>query len=123
MIALLAEAVAVATSLLASIECRVAFDRMMRDGRLARRQERLVTRSFLAQWNDYVRLDLDLAVVESAVQLARSYGLRSADAIHLASAMLFAGNDVRAVRFASWDGRLWEAARAEGFEMVPAERP
>ncbi len=123
MVTLLGEAAVVATSILASVECRVAFNRMMRDGRLAKHEERRANRSFVAHWNDYVRLDLDPALAESAVRLARAYAVRSADAIHLASALRFGGNDTRRVRFASWDGRLWEAARAAGFEMVPTGRP
>jgi predicted nucleic acid-binding protein len=50
--------------------------------------------------------------------LARQHGLRALDALHLATAKLIAEvGDVS--EFATVDGRLAAAARAEGFQVVP----
>ncbi len=71
-------------------------------------------------WEEFVVVDVDQAVAQHAVALAVYHGLRSADAIHLASALAL---PAAPLRFATWDRRLWDAARAVGLRTVPAERP
>jgi hypothetical protein len=43
--------------------------------------------------------------------------------VHLASAFVIAGATPPDTAFACWDGRLWDAASASGFRMVPSLRP
>jgi predicted nucleic acid-binding protein len=50
-----------------------------------------------------------------AADLALEDGLRALDSVHLASA-LTAGSDAT---LATWDERLWAAARRRGFELLP----
>lgn len=73
-----------------------------------------------AAWADFDVIDLDQAIAEHATSLAAHHGLRSADAIHLASALAV---PPAPLRFATWDQRLWDAARAVGLRTVPSERP
>ncbi len=49
--------------------------------------------------------------------LAVQHGLKTLDAIHLASAMMIAADDLT---FATWDRRLHAAAQAEGLTTLPA---
>jgi len=51
------------------------------------------------------------------------HALRALDAIHLASALLFAAGRPANVTFARWNLRLWRAAHDEGVVMLPATEP
>lgn len=70
-------------------------------------------------WPEHQVVELTPDVAEHAASLAAYHGLRSLDAIHLASALTLKS----AMRFATWDARLWDAAAAVGLRRVPAERP
>lgn len=61
-------------------------------------------------------LGIDRALVVRAGALLWQHGLRSADAIHLATAVQWAADDLI---FATFDQRLAEAARAEGLAVWP----
>ena len=76
-----------------------------------------------ADWQDMVRLPLTGAIVDHAVDLARQYRLRGADALHLATALdlqttLAPIND--AVVFVASDDELLRGAQAAG---LPVENP
>lgn len=64
---------------------------------------------------DFIEVDEDLA--EQAAKLAVEHRLRTLDALHLAAALTLADDNPV---FATWDRRLHQAARAEGFEAIPA---
>ena len=53
-----------------------------------------------------------------AGQLARTYALRGADAVHLASALAIGDPDLI---LAAWDRRLHAGAQAAGLNTAPAE--
>ncbi len=72
--------------------------------------------------DDLVTIDVDAGVLDTAEQLVYRHTLRAIDAVHLASAMTWRGEDRESVAFACWDARLWDAARAEGFPMLPTAR-
>ncbi len=76
--------------------------------------------TWATDWRSHRVVDLDQGVAEHALALAAHHGLRSADAIHLASALAL---PAAPLRFATWDQRLWEAARAVGLRVVPARAP
>ncbi len=57
-------------------------------------------------------------VSDAAAELVTKRPLRAADAIHLASALLFK-DDTTDLLFAAWDKRLASAARAEGLTVLP----
>lgn len=73
-----------------------------------------------ADWRGHHVVDVSQPIVEHAASLAAYHGLRSLDAIHLASALALPSAPLR---FATWDRRLWDGARAVGLRVVPAERP
>ena len=69
-----------------------------------------------AEWPAFGVVEIDQPLVERAAVLALDRGLRSLDALHLAAALLLAGDDLA---FATWDRRLRDAARAEGLDLLP----
>jgi len=71
-----------------------------------------------SEWDLLNVVEVDRSLTELAAGLAVSRGLRSLDALHLASALSVPADDLV---FATWDARLHRAARAEGLETLPAE--
>ncbi len=55
-----------------------------------------------------------------AERLLFAHDLKTADAMQLAAALLWCGDDPRAAEFVSQDKRLRIAARQEGFTVLPA---
>lgn len=111
-----------ATSRLAFPECQAGIARAVREGRVPVRAGQQLTRAFDRRWDEILVLELDVDLMKAAGSLSWRHPLRGGDAIHLASAITFraGGHDLA---FACWDRRLWEAAAAEGFVMIPAEAP
>lgn len=72
-----------------------------------------------ARWAGHQVIEVDDDIARHALSLALYHRLRSSDAIHLASALTLRVP----LRFATWDARLWDAARAVGLRVVPATRP
>jgi predicted nucleic acid-binding protein len=77
---------------------------------------RAAARGFEREWPAFGVIALDQSLVEHASQLAVERGLRSLDAVHLASALLLPRDDVVV---ATWDRRLHAAGLAEGVELLP----
>lgn len=79
-------------------------------------------RAAVADWGSYwaaVRpVDLSAAVEQHAGELAVSYGLRGADAVHLASALAIGDPDLVV---AVWDLRLHAAATSAGLRVAPTQ--
>lgn len=80
----------------------------------------LVRGRFERDWESISVVEVQEPIALRAALLATSLGLRSLDAIHLASAESVQGNDLR---LASWDRRLWRAARFNGIEVLPETQP
>jgi predicted nucleic acid-binding protein len=86
----------------------------------ARTAGRTALAEFRAEWPSFDVIELDQALAEAAVELAKASELRSLDAIHLASALLLPREDLV---FATWDRRQWKAAAAERLSVVPEQLP
>jgi uncharacterized protein len=71
-------------------------------------------------WTAVRPVELTAAVQHQAGQLARTHALRSADAVHLASALAIADPDLV---MAAWDRRLHAGAATAGLLVAPAELP
>lgn len=113
---MVASAYAVATCRIALPEFYSALTRRFNNREISLEDYQLVSTSFDADWNRLYSLDFDEV---KAGQLVCRHGLRGADAIHLASALLLmnTGNEVELV-FASADNKLNEAAAKEGFKVI-----
>jgi predicted nucleic acid-binding protein len=68
-------------------------------------------------WGATRKVELTPDVEQSAGRLARSHALRGADAVHLASALAIADDDLVV---AVWDRRLHGGVRASGIRVAPA---
>ncbi len=68
-------------------------------------------------WESVNVVELSPVVCERAVTVAKVRSLKTLDAIHLASALVIATDDLT---FATFDRRLHAAAHAEGLTTLPA---
>lgn len=108
---------ALATSAVADTEIRAVIATAQRIGRI----DAAPAGKALARWEElrggmyYVGLSPE--VRETAGALVGKWPLRAADALHLASALLF--KDAPALLVAAWDRRLANAARGEGLHVLP----
>ena len=105
------------------VECQSAFSRLRRQGDLGAsdvdRASRLLGR--LAEgWSEVMP---GQEVRDQAMWLLGLHPLRAADALQLASALVWADRRPFGRHFTCLDSRLREAARREGFTVLPQERP
>ena len=114
-----ARADVVATSLISRAEVAAALAKAVRAKLLDETGARAAQRAFTAQWNDIARIPVTEALVARADTLAWEHGLRGYDAVQLASAVLLQESLGTAVRLATFDRQLWDAARRAGFEPWP----
>jgi len=107
------------TASLTYAEGHAAFSRRTREGRLTRQTARRLALRFDKDWETYDVVILGEDVLRLARQMLYRHPLRSADAIHLASALLLARTSPTARwSFVCADGRLCDAAKAEGFQPI-----
>ena len=101
------------------IECRSALERRRREERLpAGDLKRAVDRlAWFIQDLDFVAPSLKLR--ERADQLLTAHPLRAGDALQLAAALVWSDDAPRGQSFVCLDDQLSEAARREGFAVVP----
>ena len=118
-----ARADVVATSLISRAEVAAALAKAVRAKILENDEAREAQRAFAAQWPDIARVPLTEALVSRAQSLAWEYGLRGYDAVQLASAVMLQESVGTAVRLATFDQQLWDAARQAGLEPWPDKAP
>ena len=115
------DAVEVASSLIALAEQRATLGRLLREGRVSRQQLPIVEAQSASHIEVMTFISPDEQLVRDAGELAFRYGLKTLDAIHLASAVV-----LRLVEpdhewvFLTFDLRLARAASAEGFRVWPS---
>jgi predicted nucleic acid-binding protein len=103
---------------LTEVEIAAALSRREREGmdphdeRAARTQFRLL----LGRWVEVASLE---SVRTRALRLLGTHGLRAADALQLAAALVFCDERTESLPFVCLDDRLSEAARKERFPVLP----
>lgn len=115
-----------AVSELARVEIASALWRKQREGLLAPGVVRTLIDGFEAdldavpggRWH-FAALPVTRAVLTAAARLIAVHGLRSLDAVQLASALRARAADPGVDTFACFDARLRQAAAAEGFSLRP----
>jgi uncharacterized protein len=110
--AIVKNARATATSMIAYAEARAAFARRFREGSLTRRAYKTLLVSFEKDWINYVQVKVSHDLVRLAGDLAEKHGLRGLDAIHLSSAISLLKSKVRVV-FMCHDDKLQKASLRE----------
>ena len=102
-----------------AVEVASGLARRRRDGTTpveAHEQARARARALAREWS-FVRPSA--VVRDLAMRLLRVHALRAGDALQLAAALIWAENNPAGSEFVSLDERLREAARLEGFEVLP----
>lgn len=113
--AAVADATTVATSLLAYPEACAVFERRRRDRSVRPAALKAAREAFEADWSSWIAVGIDTDLIRHSARLAEKYGLRAADAVHLASfERILAIAEDDGLRFLCADDRLSKAARSLG---------
>jgi predicted nucleic acid-binding protein len=102
-----------------TVEARSAFARLVREGELTLGQ-RVTAIRLLHQLRDFWDEILPSQIVRSTAEgLPDEYGVRAADALQLAAALVWCRERPRRRPFVCFDERLAKAASALGFSVRP----
>ncbi len=105
------------------LECASAFARARREGRLGPSEESRLRKRVdvvVATWTEVLP---SVELRELAGTLLLRHPLRAADSLQLAAALIWVDHRPSGQEFVCLDDRLREAARGEGFRVVPAFGP
>lgn len=103
------------------VECYSAFARLRRDGALKFEEEDQL-RGILASLSDtWTEIEPSEDIRDVTGRLLLNHPLRAADSLQLAAAIVWADKKPRGHYFVCLDFRLREAARKEGFSVLPAK--
>jgi len=103
------------------VECVSALRRRRRRGQLDAPGELAATERLSALAEGWLEIQPSAPVRIAAEQLLRNYVLSAGDALQLAAALDWAGERRAGVELVTFDGQLAQAARFEGFTVLPAE--
>ncbi len=101
------------------VECHSAFARIRREGVFTRQDEdeaRAVLEGLRASWVELVPSE---RIRDGASRSVLLHPLRAADSLQLAASIFGSGNQPRGLDFVCLDSRLLQAARNEGFTILP----
>ena len=103
------------------VECYSAFARLHREGVLNSHSEEDVRRLLTLLSESWTEIEPGMDIRDIAGRLLLMHPLRAADSLQLAAALLWANKSPRGHHFVCLDGRLREAARKEGFKLLPTD--
>jgi len=110
-----ADADAVCSSVLAYPEACAAFEQRRRAKSVSAQSAKAAKLAFDADWSSWAAVGVDDQLIRQSARLAEQFGLRGADAVHLASfERLLANAPDEDVRFICADERLSKAAGSLG---------
>ena len=118
----MADAAAVATSLVTRTEVAAALAKAVREDRVDEDEAQRAHRKFLREWPDFGRVPVTDALVERADALAWEHGLRAYDSVQLAAALAcedMVGALGVDVLLATFDRQLRKAAARSGLSTWP----
>jgi uncharacterized protein len=116
--AVLARDPEVATVVLTYVEAYSALARRGQDGSLTHADLARVRRRFGEEWNAYLRVPVTDEVVRRSRAAAERHGLKTLDAVHLASLLELGDRLGARIPLVAADGRLLSAAAAEGVRVI-----
>ncbi len=111
------EAEAIVTSAVAYAETLAAMYRKQRQDELAPNTIRDLARSFQADWQTIIRVEVCEALNPYIDNVLQNHPLRGFDAVHLASALLIGQQLSAPLFFACFDQQLNQAARENGLPV------
>lgn len=103
-----------------AVECASAVARLQREGQLTASDEQAARNLLELLRGSWFEIQPGDAVREQALRLLRLHPLRAADALQLAAALDWAGSPPEG-GFVTFDDRLGDAARREGFSLPDLE--
>lgn len=101
------------------IECRSAFARLWRDGFLSSKEEEDVRATLSLLSSAWVEMKPCEEIREITGRLLLNHPLRAADSLQLAAAISWTDKKPNGHSFVCLDLKLGEAARREGFTILP----
>lgn len=111
------EADGIRTTAIAHVEATAALARMRKGRRLTPTQLKRALEDLESIWRGVFTHAVDEALLAMAAESSLTHSLRAYDAVHLAGALSFASGEE--LDFACWDKELREAAKKQGFALVP----
>lgn len=109
----------VAVSSLSQVEITSAICRRQREGTVSLEQKDRVLQALPLDFGSWINVEVSQPVLREASSLLERHPLKAADAIQLASALYLRDQAETEVTFGSFDQRLNDAAREEGFTLLP----
>lgn len=104
------------TSPLSFPEVISAIYRAAQDKRCSKKDGKLVKEELLSTWPHFQLIQMNDLLIQTAGKLVYQYGLKGSDAVHLASALMLKGGEVKVkIFFSCFDAKLNRAAKKEGF--------
>jgi len=100
-------------------ECHSAFARLRREERITAAEEDGLRELLVLLGGVWTEIEPSAEVRTVAGRLLLNHPLRAADALQLSAALVWAGKAPTGQRFVCLDQRLRDAARKEGFVVVP----
>jgi uncharacterized protein len=103
------------------VECTSALERRLRAGQLKVGEKRVAEGLLQQLAQTWVEVEPGAALRERALRLLAAQNLRAADALQLAAALVWAEERPAGRIFICLDARLREAARLDGFTVLPED--
>jgi predicted nucleic acid-binding protein len=100
------------------VECASAVARLERDALLDRKEAALAFDRLKQLADAWHEIEPSEILRENALRFLRVHPLRAADALQLAAAFVAAERRPSSLEIVTLDGRLADAARREGFELI-----
>ena len=101
------------------LECLSAVSRRRREGILSHDEEDDLRQRLETAFETWTEIEPGEELRRSAGLLLFRHPLRSADSLQLAAALTWVAKDPHGHQFVCLDGRLRDAARNEGFKVLP----
>ena len=109
------------TCVITRVELAAAITKAVRMGYIRTDDSQIALQKFRSDWELIGRLPVNEVTVQRADDLACRHGLRGFDAVHLACALIYMESLGEQVTMATYDRELWQAAKAEGLQMLPEQ--
>ena len=101
------------------VECYSAFARLRREGTLDSEGEETARKPLRMLEQSWTEIRPGRQVREQALRCVSVHELKAADALQLAAAIVWTGNNPRGYSFVCLDRRLKTAAQKEGLDILP----
>lgn len=101
------------------VECHSAFARVRREGVISEEEEDALREMLAILVETWTEIEPSEEIRRITGRLLLSHPLRAADSLQLAAALVWAGKSPKKHHVVCLDQRLREAARKEGFTVLP----